>query len=246
MNASRHRRPEIWYNAAMKTTATFIRLTRPDGAPIWFNRNCIVTVESRKGSGAIVVPMGDDLDYEVVEQPAAIVEALGGDMMPPLPSPSKRKSSARKSDGPAEKTGADEKDAPDFRIDGGLIVSAAETVETEAPAPASAADSPPQKGKGREKKSGRATTSKTVKAKAKASTKAKALPRIPLDEEQLIRLQKMSPGSLRKLVNTLMTQFKVAETQPAIDALTAREVISVSDQGHVEWNWRKVMPDGGE
>lgn len=54
----------------------FIKLTRMDSTPIWLNAAFIVTVEPRKGGGAIVVPIGDGLDYEVREKPAAVLSML--------------------------------------------------------------------------------------------------------------------------------------------------------------------------
>ena len=71
----------------------FIKLTRLDGKPIWFNRNYIVTVEPRKESGSLVVPLGDGLDYEVVETAERIVKLLGGgtvvaaELSPEVPGP---------------------------------------------------------------------------------------------------------------------------------------------------------------
>ena len=49
--------------------ATFVRLTRLDGSPIWLNASFVVTVEPRKGGGSVVVPIGDGLDYDVKEPP---------------------------------------------------------------------------------------------------------------------------------------------------------------------------------
>ena len=60
----------------------FIKLTRIDGQDVWFNSQYVVTVEPRKGSGALVVPLGDGIDYEVRESPEMIVAALGGDLVP--------------------------------------------------------------------------------------------------------------------------------------------------------------------
>ena len=60
----------------------FIKLTRIDGQDVWFNSQYVVTVEPRKGSGALVVPLGDGIDYEVRESPEMIVAALGGDLAP--------------------------------------------------------------------------------------------------------------------------------------------------------------------
>ena len=58
----------------------FIKLTRTDGRPIWINPEFVVTVEDRKGGGAIVVPAGDGLDYDVKESPDAVMRMCGGGM----------------------------------------------------------------------------------------------------------------------------------------------------------------------
>ena len=51
----------------------FVRLTKKDGAPIWFNASYIVTVEPMRSGGATVVPIGDGLDYEVRERADDII-----------------------------------------------------------------------------------------------------------------------------------------------------------------------------
>lgn len=57
----------------------FIQLTRLDGSPVWLNASFIVTVEpSRGGGGAIVVPIGDGLDYDVREKPEEVLQMLDG------------------------------------------------------------------------------------------------------------------------------------------------------------------------
>ena len=57
----------------------FIKLTRTDGRPIWINPEFIVTVENRKDGGAIVVPAGDGLDYDVKESSEAVMRLCGGE-----------------------------------------------------------------------------------------------------------------------------------------------------------------------
>lgn len=235
----------------------YVKLTQLNGKPIWFNQDYVVTVEPSKKGGALVVPLGDGLDYEVLESPAAIVESLGGSLVPSPPAVSfQPPPETEKSVAPEEPS------MPEFRIDGGLVVPMAPDGRPSAFAdkkedvPAAA-----KKKRATEKRSTKATTApktdaaagkktrtaarKTATSKGKASRK-KALPPISLTDEQLVRLQKMSPGSMRKLVNTLMSQFAIAETTPVVDALMAREIISVTDQGHVNWKWRQVMPSGEE
>ena len=59
----------------------FIKLTRLNGAPLWLNPDFIMRIEPWK-NGALVVPAGDDLDYEVRETPAQLIDQLG--LMPPV------------------------------------------------------------------------------------------------------------------------------------------------------------------
>ena len=221
----------------------FIKLTQLDGKAIWFNQAYIVTVEPRrKGTGALVVPLGDGLDYEVLESTDAIIEALGGAVKPAVtPNVS---SSANKNSSESDKISksAAPLEAPDFRIDGGLIVPAppADKPQTVAKKKKTTATTVTKATKATKTTTRKTATKGTAKTTATKKKKKPALPPLPLTEDQLMRLQKMSPGSLRKLVNTLMSQFAVAETSPVVDALCAHEIISITDQGHVDWNWRQV------
>ncbi len=51
----------------------FVKFTKKDGTPIWINANLIVTVEAVRNGGAIVVPVGDGLDYEVRESVETLI-----------------------------------------------------------------------------------------------------------------------------------------------------------------------------
>jgi len=55
----------------------FIKLTKFDNRPVWLNASFIVTVEPRRdGAGAVVVPIGDGLDYDVRETPEQVLRML--------------------------------------------------------------------------------------------------------------------------------------------------------------------------
>ena len=61
----------------------YIKLTRFDNRPVWLNAAFVVTVEPRKdGSGAVVVPIGDGLDYDVRESPEDVLRMLEGAPVP--------------------------------------------------------------------------------------------------------------------------------------------------------------------
>lgn len=68
----------------------YIKLTRMNGRPIWLNASFVVTVEPTPIGGAIVVPIGDGLDYEVRETPETVLALLAGAPTPtivPVPPP---------------------------------------------------------------------------------------------------------------------------------------------------------------
>ena len=57
----------------------YIKLTRFDNRPVWINAAFVVTVEPRRdGSGSVVVPIGDGLDYDVRESPEEVLRMLDG------------------------------------------------------------------------------------------------------------------------------------------------------------------------
>ena len=56
----------------------YIKLTKLDNAPIWLNAAFIVTIERGRNGGAVVVPVGDGLDYDVRESPEAVLAMLDG------------------------------------------------------------------------------------------------------------------------------------------------------------------------
>ena len=151
----------------------FLRLTRLDGTSVWINSAFVVTVEPRKGGGAVVVPVGDGLDYDVKESPEVVVALLSGE---PVPEP------------PA------------------------------APAPEAAPPPAP------------ATPAKKASPVAAARKPSVA----GLTEEELVRLRKMAPRTVKKLQNTLATQFKSADAAAAMSELEASGEFTVEGT-RVKW-----------
>ncbi len=92
----------------------FIQLTKRDHTPVWFNAAFIVTVEPGRSGGSVVVPIGDGLDYDVLESPEKVLALLAGAPAPtvvPVPSiPEKRTFIPPPL--PPEKEEADETDEP--------------------------------------------------------------------------------------------------------------------------------------
>lgn len=212
----------------------FIKLTRFDNRPVWLNASFIVTVEPRRdGNGAVVVPIGDGLDYDVRETPAEVLKLLEGAPEPkvvPVPvSDCLTKTPADVSPEP------EKKDPP--------------PPPPPAPAPAapevSAAEEAPQveeSGKKPRKRTTRKTTKSAVEKKPRAAKKADepkpeppAAPlKLELSDDQVARLRKMAPKSLAKIKNTLATQFHVGDVVGTVAALAEKGVYKI-DGNHIEW-----------
>ncbi len=62
------------------TEERFIKLTQRDNRSIWINARFIVTIEPKDG-GALVVPMGDGMDYEVRESAETVVSLCAGEVV---------------------------------------------------------------------------------------------------------------------------------------------------------------------
>ena len=184
----------------------FIKLTRFDNRPVWINAAFVVTVEPRRdGSGAVVVPIGDGLDYDVRESPEDVLRMLEGCPAPqvvPVPV----------SDC-LTKTPADVSPEPE-RTRGGETAPVASTeISTTKPA----------------KKPARAKKPAVTKKPKAAKT-----PVLELPDEEVARLGKLAPKSVAKLKNTLSTQFHVADISGTVAALEAKGVIKL-DGKHVVW-----------
>ena len=244
----------------------FIKLTRIDGQDVWFNSQYVVTVEPRKGSGALVVPLGDGIDYEVRESPEMIVAALGGDLAPgkvKRPPPAAPIETKPPSVAPADKVvqpsaavPETEPELPDFRINSAATPVPFELRNVPEAAEAAAVPPPPAKKTLRRKRTtAKATADESPSAAKKeapaeeapkkktvrkAATRKPKLPPLPLTDEQLVRLQKMAPGNAKRLANTLKAQFALEEAEPIIAALQAHGVITVNEQGRISWVWRTL------
>lgn len=201
----------------------FIKLTRLDNTPIWINASFIVTIEPRRDGGATVVPIGDGLDYDVKEKTETVLGLLDGVPAPevvPVPAPP----------GLAPKSMGVEPDAKE---------APAETVE------APAAPTPRKTASRTRAKAKTATSSETSEesadadaaekpaAKKTSSRKAKKPP-LPLSDDELARLRKQAPRTVRKLQNALAAQFKTDDAEAAIAALAAHEILSL-DGERITW-----------
>ena len=191
----------------------YIKLTRFDNRPVWLNAAFVVTVEPRRdGSGSVVVPIGDGLDYDVRESPEEVLRMLEGCPAPqvvPVPV----------SDC-LTKTPADVSPEPERKPEEKPV----EEKKTEVPAakPAAQAEKPAKK------------PAKAKKPAAVKKAKPAKKPVLELSDEEVIRLGKLAPKSIAKLKNTLSTQFRVADISETVAALEAKGVIKL-DGNHVSW-----------
>ncbi len=205
----------------------YIKLTRLDNTPIWINASFVVTVEPRKAGGSVVVPIGDGLDYDVKETPEAVLAMLGDAPAPavvPVPAPP----------GLAPKTlgvAPEAEPAP-------VPTPTAEPVAEPAPTPAkktsrtrkAKASAPAAEAEAETAES--ATDEKPAAKKPRARRTKK--PVLPLTEDEVARLKKLAPGTVRKLQNTLVAQFRTVEPEAAIVALEAHEILTI-DRDHIVW-----------
>lgn len=192
----------------------YIKLTRFDNRPVWLNAAFVVTVEPRRdGSGAVVVPIGDGLDYDVRESPEEVLRMLEGCPAPqvvPVPvSDCLTKTPADVSPEPERKPPEPERQEKEI----------AKPIEEKPGEP----EAKPVKKPARAKKPAAAKKAKPAKK-----------PVLELSDEEVTRLGKLAPKSIAKLKNTLSTQFRVADVSETVAALEAKGVIKI-DGNHVSW-----------
>ena len=210
----------------------YIKLTRFDNRPVWLTAAFVVTVEPRRdGNGAVVVPIGDGLDYDVRESPEEVLRMLEGCPAPqvvPVPvSDCLTKTPADVSPEPERKPAVTTPVTPPSGPSGLLrrgICEGADGTVVEAPAekPTAPAEKPAKK------------PAKARKPAATKKAKPAKKPTLELSEDEVTRLGKLAPKSIAKLKNTLSTQFRVADVSETVAALEAKGVIKI-DGNHVSW-----------
>ena len=203
----------------------YIKLTRFDNRPVWLNASFVVTVEPRRdGNGAVVVPIGDGLDYDVRESPEDVLRMLEGCPAPqvvPVPvSDCLTKTPADVSPEPERKPPEPVKPVDPERKPDAVATPVREGADgTVAEVP----EAKPAKKPARAKKPAAAKKAKPAKK-----------PVLELSDEEVTRLGKLAPKSIAKLKNTLSTQFRVADVSETVAALEAKGVIKL-DGNHVSW-----------
>ena len=215
----------------------FIRLTKRDGTPIWLNSNFVVTVEPVRNGGAIVVPVGDGLDYDVRESVESIISMLGDPSVPavtPVPVTDALPVSEAE---PAAQT----IDPPVFENVDVPSVSEAQAAAAVAAAiqlaPKPAAEEKPakrtRKAKARPAPAGMPATEGERKMPKRRSSARK--PAIALTGEQMDRLHQMAPRSVKRLANALKSHFAVENPDETVRALVENDIILVDEQNHITW-----------
>ena len=233
----------------------FIKLTRLDNSPIWLNASFVVTVEPRRGGGSVVVPIGDGLDYDVKESPERVLAALAGAPEPavvPVPTrdaltqtPDDVSPEPERPEPPAAeppKAEPPKAEPPKTEAPKGEAPKADEVKITVSEAPEEPAAKPKAVRKTRTRAKAKPKADEAAEGDAadekpkpvrKTRTRTKKTP-LALDDAQLERLLKLRPRSVRKLINTLASQFKVEDGETQVKALVEHGVISI-DQDHVIW-----------
>ncbi len=230
----------------------FAKLTRIDGSPVWLNASFVVTIEPGRQGGSIVVPIGDGFDYEVRESPAAVLSLLGDVSTPEIvPVPVVKSLATLPADvshdaslipnakqlAQESRVHTGEKKPDSASAEAAIANSLVEAVfNSESGAEEAAETMSPPKVRGRKTAS---AAKKTTRTRAKVSKK----PILDLTEEQVERLRKMAPGSVKKLQNTLTTQFRVPDTEATIKALVAHDVVLTDEHGRILW---KTKPQTAE
>ena len=194
---------------AQEKKSSFVRLTRLDGSPIWLNASFVVTVEPRKGGGSVVVPIGDGLDYDVRETPEAVLSYLDGAPVPEVvPVPTSDALTPTPDDVSPEGDDDAKKEEPEK--------PSKKTVRKTAKRKSAAAEKPEQA------------------EETPAFEQPPASPAADLLDDEVARLRKMAPRTVKKLQNTLLTQFKSVNAEAALATLVSRGVIVV-DGTRVNW-----------
>ena len=205
----------------------YIKLTKLDGRSVWLNASFIVTIEPRRdGNGAVVVPIGDGLDYDVKESPETVLRMLEGAPVPtvvPVPvSDCLTKTPVDVSPEPEERRPEARPPEPAKKQPESQPVAAGEPP---------AAEKKPRKRTTRAKAKVAKDETKKEAEKPSAAEEAKPEPPKPvppkptvfeLSPDQVARLAKLAPKSIAKLKNTLATQFHVADIGGTVLALEAK------------------------
>ena len=211
----------------------YIKLTKLNGSPIWLNASFIVTIEAGRNGGAVVVPIGDGLDYDVRESPETVLGMLSAaPVAAVVPVPAPKGLTATPEDVSPE-TGV--VDVARMPVSAEASPESQTSAETDATAARAAGSRDGEKPK---------SAAKVRKIATRPRSRGGRKVKLDLTEEQLGRLRKMAPGSLRKLLNTVLSQFKVTDPEHTIRGLVDHEIVAIDEQEHVNWLLPPEPPSG--
>ena len=222
----------------------FIKLTRLNGAPIWINGAYVVTVEKGRQVGSVVVPIGDGLDYDVKETPEQILAMIDGKVEKVVPVPASDAltlgetgaavlEAAAAKEAEAAKAEPVKSAAVEAKVEVAEPVKSAAEVAEESAAVAVEAVKAVETAKTAKKRS--TVAKRAVKSSTKAKTSRAKKPVLDLDEKQIERLIKQKPGTKKRLINTLESQFKTASSEATVAALIAHGVVKMDENEKIDW-----------
>ena len=222
----------------------FIKLTRLNGAPIWINGAYVVTLEKGRQVGSVVVPIGDGLDYDVKETPEQILAMIDGKVPAVVPVPASDAltlgetgaavlEAAAAKEAEAAKAEPVKSAALEAKVETVEPVKTAAEIAEESAAVAVEAVKAVETAKTAKKRS--TVAKRAVKSSAKAKTTRAKKPVLDLDEKQIERLIKQKPGTKKRLINTLESQFKTASSEATVAALIAHGVVKMDENEKIDW-----------
>lgn len=212
----------------------YLKLTRIDGRPIWLNASFIVTIEPMQNGGAIVVPIGDGLDYEVRESPDAVLAMLEGAppaTVVPVPPP--------KSLAPTPKDVT-----PEDSVTGGKMErkldTPKKTVKTTAKTKKTSTAAAGKKKTKSEESESHSETHDEKPASVAASAAEPVSAGLSDDDieriaEKLLSHKCRTEKRLRNFIKSSYKTFDETQISEVIEAMKLRGYFIVEDGGHVTW-----------
>ena len=195
----------------------YIKLTRMNGQPIWLNASFVVTVEPTRIGGAIVVPIGDGLDYEVRETPETVLALLAG-----APAPAVVPVRPPRALVPQPEDVSPEDERPS-------------DLEPEKPMEET---KPAKRGRRRKKNAEQSSTAPTANTSAKEASRTTEPPEPEGFREIVADLKARKCRTGKRLRNAIKSYFKKTdeiEIDHIIETMINRGYMLVGADGHVTW-----------
>ena len=188
-----------------------------NGQPIWLNASFVVTVEPTRIGGAIVVPIGDGLDYEVRETPETVLALLAG-----APAPAVVPVRPPRALVPQPEDVSPEDERPS-------------DLEPEKPMEET---KPAKRGRRRKKNAEQSSTAPTANTSAKEASRTTEPPEPEGFREIVADLKARKCRTGKRLRNAIKSYFKKTdelEIDYIIETMINRGYMLVGSDGHVTW-----------